>query len=137
MNTNSTNNENTVYRYLSKSTLIKGIVHISHGMAEHIPRYQWLINKLNNDGYHVIAIDHLGHGKRIKNGLKGFFAENDGWNIVVDDLISLVNSVHDEYPNLKQFVLGHSMGSWIALSAVQKNIRIDGLILSGSSKVPS
>jgi len=134
MNTNSTNNENTVYRYLSKSTLIKGIVHISHGMAEHIPRYQWLINKLNNDGYHVIAIDHLGHGKRIKNGLKGFFAENDGWNIVVDDLISLVNSVHDEYPNLKQFVLGHSMGSWIALSALQNNIAIDGLILSGSSK---
>ncbi|MDA1038045.1 MAG: alpha/beta hydrolase, partial [Proteobacteria bacterium] len=34
---------------------INGIVHISHGMAEHVGRYQWLISKFNDAGYHVYA----------------------------------------------------------------------------------
>ena len=42
-------------------------MHICHGKAEHIGRYKWLISELNNDGYHVISIDHRGHGKRIKD----------------------------------------------------------------------
>mgnify|MGYP003307272241 FL=1 len=54
-----------IYRYLSESPNPKGIIHISHGMAEHIKRYKWIINKLNIDGYHVISIDHRGHGKRV------------------------------------------------------------------------
>ena len=46
----------------------KGVFIISHGMAEHMGRYQWLISKLNNDGYHVISRDHRGHGINIING---------------------------------------------------------------------
>ena len=45
----------------------KGIFIISHGMAEHMGRYQWLISQLNNDGYHVISRDHKGHGINIIN----------------------------------------------------------------------
>ena len=52
--------------HLSNISDPKGIVHICHGKAEHIGRYEWLISKLNDDGYHVISIDHRGHGKRIK-----------------------------------------------------------------------
>ena len=58
-----------IYKYLSESPNPKGIIHICHGMAEHIKRYKWLINKLNKDGFHVISIDHRGHGNRIKNPL--------------------------------------------------------------------
>ncbi|MAZ50253.1 MAG: transporter, partial [Flavobacteriaceae bacterium] len=52
-------------------------------------------------------------------------------------LVDIIEESSREFPDLKQYLIGHSMGSWIALSAVQKNIKIDGLILSGSSKVPS
>ena len=41
------------------------------------------------------------------------------------------------FPNLKQFLLAHSMGSWIALSMLKNELTIDGLVLSGSSKFPS
>ena len=137
MDLNTSINHKNIYQFFSNSSEIRGIVHISHGMAEHIPRYKWLIDQLNGDGFHVLAIDHRGHGKRIQDGLKGFFGDKNGWNLVVNDLIELVNITHDQYPDLKQFVLGHSMGSWIALSAIQKNIKIHGLILSGSSKIPT
>ena len=123
-----------IYRYLSESPNPKGIIHISHGMAEHIKRYKWIINKLNIDGYHVISIDHRGHGKRVGMNPKGFFNDQNGWSLVVDDLLQLINQSKQEFPNLKQFLLAHSMGSWIALSALQKNLIIDGLVLSGSSK---
>ena len=123
-----------IYKNLSSSINPKGVIHICHGMAEHIGRYNWLIEKLNNDGYHVISIDHRGHGNRIGDNPKGFFDDQNGWNLVVEDLSLLIKQSKQEYPNLKQFLIAHSMGSWIALSALQNNIAIDGLILSGSSK---
>tara|TARA_B100000575_G_scaffold103094_1_gene82183 strand:- start:547 stop:1443 length:897 start_codon:yes stop_codon:yes gene_type:complete len=136
MNLNTTINEDKVYRYLSNHTTINGIIHISHGMAEHIGRYEWLIHRLNNDGFHVIAIDHRGHGKRIEDNLKGYFADKNGWNLVLDDLMNLVDETNKEFPNHKQFLIGHSMGSWISLGVIQKGVNLDGLVLSGSSMIP-
>ena len=67
MNLNTSIKNDYIYEYLSNTYDVKGVIHISHGMAEHIGRYKWLIKKLNNDGFHVVAIDHRGHGKRIKD----------------------------------------------------------------------
>jgi alpha-beta hydrolase superfamily lysophospholipase len=128
---------NSLYNETSTIPSPKGVFVISHGMAEHIGRYKWLIKKLNDDGYHVIAKDHRGHGKNIKNGeLSGFFAKKNGWIKVRDDLYDLVDDVKKEYSTIPCFLLAHSMGSWIALSLLNKKLNIDGLILSGSSKVP-
>ncbi|MDA1083821.1 MAG: alpha/beta hydrolase, partial [Proteobacteria bacterium] len=52
---------------------IYGVVHISHGMAEHVGRYKWLISKFNQEGYHVYAANHRGHGSWINtDNPKGF-----------------------------------------------------------------
>ena len=127
-----------LYVHLSNISDPKGIVHICHGKAEHIGRYEWLISKLNDDGYHVISIDHRGHGKRIEsNDDIGKFSDNqNGWEMVVNDFETLINDTKKNFPNLKQFLLAHSMGSWIALSMLKNELTIDGLILSGSSKFP-
>ena len=115
---------------------VNGVVIISHGMAEHMGRYSWLTNKLNNDGYHVIGHDHRGHGKWIKNGFKeGVFHSSNGWNLVADDLTNLIYDSQAEFPNYKHYLLAHSMGSYVALSAVSKNLSLSGLILSGSSHI--
>ena len=127
-----------LYVHLSNMSQPKGIVHICHGKAEHIGRYKWLTSKLNNDGYHVISIDHRGHGKRIHNPKdRGKFSDDDnGWNNVVNDFHLLINDTKKSFPDLKQFVFAHSMGSWIALSLLKKELIIDGLILSASAKYP-
>lgn len=135
MNFNMTNSLH--YEHLTSKPNPKGVLIISHGMAEHIGRYEWLISKLNDDGYHVISRDHRGHGKNIMNGeLPGFFAKNNGWIWVRDDLYELIGNVKKKYPTIPCFLLAHSMGSWIALSLLNKKLDIDGIILSGSSKVP-
>ena len=132
-----TNHKNSYYEFLSGNQNIKGIFIISHGMAEHIQRYDWLISKLNNDGYHVIGKDHRGHGINILNGdTRGFFADNDGWSLVTEDLRAVIEKSKALYPDLKHFLFAHSMGSWVALSLFNKKLDINGMIISGSSKVP-
>ena len=130
------NNESVKTISLTNQDIVNGVVIISHGMSEHIVRYKWLITKLNNDGYHVVANDHRGHGKWIVNGYKeGVFSAKDGWDQVTNDLIQLINSSHIEFPNHKHYLFAHSMGSYVALSAISNNLKLSGLILSGSSHI--
>lgn len=135
MNLNTSIEHKFIYESLTTDSNPKGIVHISHGMAEHIGRYDWLIDKLNKDSFHVISIDHRGHGKRVGN-LKGHFGDSDGWNNVINDQKILVDTTKRKYPHLKQYMIAHSMGSWIALAAIQEGMKLSGLILSGSSRLP-
>ena len=115
----------------------KGVFIISHGMAEHMGRYQWLISQLNNDGYHVISRDHKGHGINIINGeTPGLFSDNNGWLKVRDDLKETINYAERKFQNLPCFLLAHSMGSWIALSTLNSKSSLKAIILTGSSKLP-
>ena len=128
---------NLYFEHFTTDANPKGVFIISHGMAEHMGRYKWLISKLNNDGYHVISRDHKGHGINITNGeTPGFFSDKNGWLIVRDDLKKTINHAEIKFPNLQCFLLGHSMGSWVALSTLNKKSSIKGLILTGSSKLP-
>jgi alpha-beta hydrolase superfamily lysophospholipase len=135
MDTNMTNN--LYYENISSNTSSKGVFIISHGMAEHIGRYNWLISKLNSDGYHVISRDHRGHGINItEKNAQGYFADTNGWFKVRDDLKETISYANNKFPDLPCFLLGHSMGSWVALSTLNNKSSIKALILSGSSKLP-
>ena len=125
------------FEYVTSEINPKGIFIISHGMAEHMGRYQWLISQLNNDGYHVISRDHKGHGINIINGeTPGLFSDNNGWLKVRDDLKETINYAERKFQNLPCFLLGHSMGSWIALSSLNSKSSLKAIILTGSSKLP-
>lgn len=125
------------FEYVTADINPKGIFIISHGMAEHMGRYQWLISQLNNDGYHVISRDHKGHGINIINGeTPGLFSDNNGWLKVRDDLKETINYAERKFQNLPCFLLGHSMGSWIALSSLNSKSSLKAIILTGSSKLP-
>ena len=130
--------KNFIHESLSTQPIIKGVVTISHGMAEHMQRYDWLINHFNKSGYHVISADHIGHGSFIeKGGLPGYFGEGDDLVNVESNLIEVLNYANAKFPDLKKILFSHSMGSWIALGVIQKYKNIDLLVLSGSSLIPN
>jgi alpha-beta hydrolase superfamily lysophospholipase len=120
--------------YESPKALSLGVVQISHGMAEHIGRYEHFINYLNEEGFHVIIHNHRGHGDRLVDGRMGFFSSVNGWSFLVDDLVAIHDWAVAQYPELPHILLGHSMGSWVAMSALQKGADFDLALISGSSK---
>jgi len=104
-------------------------------MQEHIGRYNDFANFLANNGYIVVGHDHLGHGNTAKcEDDFGYFADNNGWDRLVEDVHILQNKVHNEYPNLPYIVMGHSMGSLIVRTYITKyDDNLTGVIISGTS----
>jgi len=112
----------------------KGVVQISHGMAEHALRYGRFAKALNKAGYAVYAHDHRGHGNTIVNSDDtGFFASKDGWALVVDDIHVLNQTIGKTHPSLPIYLFAHSMGTFISQQyAAEYGENIAGLILSAS-----
>jgi alpha-beta hydrolase superfamily lysophospholipase len=126
-----------IYKFIADKETIKGVIVISHGMAEHINRYKWLIKQFNSTGYHVVCADHLGHGKYIDDGATpGYFSDAHDFEDVENNLIHILDYVGHEFPDLNKILIGHSMGSWIAMGVIQRYQNIDALILTGSSLIP-
>ena len=114
---------------------IKGVVQISHGMAEYSNRYSRFAFELCKAGYAVFISDHVGHGSSVESKeMLGFFGEEKGEETFIDDLKALTDIAKSEYPNLPFFMLGHGMGSLIARKYTAKyGYLLDGVIYSGTS----
>lgn len=115
-----------------------GIVQIVHGLGEHRGRYERLARALCAAGFAVYAEDHRGHGETAGSvEALGFFADSGGWDLVVDDLRRLSERARSENPGVALFLLGHSMGSFLARSYIALHGRdLSGVVLSGTSGDP-
>jgi alpha-beta hydrolase superfamily lysophospholipase len=113
----------------------RAIVQVSHGMAEHSERYGRFAQALSEHGYGMYANDHRGHGQTASTSAElGHFADRDGWEKVVSDQVALLREIKSRHPHTPLFLLGHSMGSYIARSVALRVAReLAGLILSGTS----
>ncbi|MBS4174939.1 alpha/beta hydrolase [Bacillus sp. FJAT-49736] len=110
------------------------ILQLSHGMAEHIERYDEFARFLVSKGIFVYGNDHRGHGHTgEKAGLHGYFSDGDGFERVVDDLYEINQVIQHDYPKVPIFLFGHSMGSFLARRYIQKyGDSIKGVIISGT-----
>lgn len=114
---------------------IKAILQISHGMKDHIIRYNEFAEYLNKYGILVCGNDHLGHGDSvIDKDHYGYFAKNDADEIVVDDVYTLTKMMKEEYKGVPYFTLGHSMGSFIIRNFIAKYGKdTNGCIIMGTA----
>ncbi|HLM75018.1 MAG TPA: alpha/beta hydrolase [Polyangiaceae bacterium] len=120
-------------------SLLKGLIHIAHGMAEHAGRYSRLAEALTRAGYVVQANDHRGHGKTAESDADiGFFGSSGGWARVVRDIAELVEHATREHPSLPVILLGHSMGSFFVQELMFAHPDMAAaVVLSGSNGKPS
>jgi alpha-beta hydrolase superfamily lysophospholipase len=111
---------------------------VAHGMAEHGLRYVHLARAMTAASWSVYAPDHRGHGKTAESSELGWFAERDGFGRVVDDLREVADQARAEQPGLPLFVLGHCMGSLIALALAGLHGEIfSGCVLAGVLAEPT
>lgn len=127
-----------LHKWYQEGEQPKAIVQIAHGMAEHMDRYSDFAVFLVKNNVFVYGNDHRGHGKTGKRtGQLGFLAEKDGFERITDDLLAINEKIHHDYPNVPVFLLGHSMGSFLARRYIQKYPdTVTGVILSGTAGDP-
>jgi alpha-beta hydrolase superfamily lysophospholipase len=113
---------------------IAGVVQIVHGMSEHVGRYEDMAQFMTQYGYVVVGDDHLGHGlTAVTEKELGFFAEKDGWMRVTEDVRALKILSARRFPDVPYFMLGHSMGSFLARTyLIRFPGTLNGAVLSGT-----
>ncbi len=113
-----------------------GVLQISHGVSEYALRYEPFAQYMNSKGFAVVANDHIGHGLSLADGAAPlYFGRHDGWQHVVDDVYTLRDMTGKKYPELPYFLLGHSMGSFIARTyLIRYPGTLSGAIIMGTGQ---
>jgi alpha-beta hydrolase superfamily lysophospholipase len=110
----------------------RAVIQVFHGLGEHIARYERFAAAANARGFAVCGNNHRGHGPE-SQGL-GFFAEQGGWNLLVDDGHQVTEFLQARFSGKPLVLLGHSMGSYVAQSyAMRFGEDLTALALSGST----
>lgn len=133
----SKNSLNTVIWETEKEPV--GVLQIVHGMAEYIDRYDNFAKYMTEHGFNVIGHDHLGHGYSVSDERDyGFFAEENGDKIIVEDMHSVTQYAKEKWEELPNFILGHSMGSFCLRQYLTKYSNdVFGAIIMGTGWIPS
>ncbi len=111
----------TFYRFWPRAaeTQKRGFVWILHGMGEHVGRYSELALYLNNLGFDVGGPDLPGHGHTRVDGGSTFVPTLEELNQSQAEILAQANSDQNlNLQNEKWFLLGHSMGALLGLTAL-------------------
>lgn len=115
----------------------RALLLIAHGMAEHAGRYAGLAGQLCQAGYGAFALDLRGHGGSVEGNLPGHFADAGGWHKLIDDHLELNHLIRRQFPQSAIVLLGHSLGSHIALAYLLRySCSVSAAILSSASYQP-
>ena len=114
--------------WLPESGSPRGVVQLVHGISEYIGRYSPFARFLTDHGFAVVGHDHLGHGKTASGREEyGYFADQDGWRHIRNDIRFLRTAAGERFPGLPYFLLGHSMGSFaVRLYLIDFRGTVDG-----------
>lgn len=117
----------------------QAVVQIAHGVAEYIDRYEPLAAYLTERGIAVTGNDHIGHGQSLAEGAhRLWFGPGESWDFAVDDLYALRDEAGKKFPGVPVFLLGHSMGSFMARTyLIRYPGTVSGAILMGTGQMPS
>lgn len=106
-------------------------------MAEHGARYARFARALNEAGFVVWAHDHRGHGINSTPGIRGHFADADGWRAVLQDVRDVSAEMARAFPGIPLVLFAHSMGSFMAQALLPEFGRTyAGVVLAGTNGPP-
>ena len=112
------------------------VLQISHGMTEHICRYEKLAGELTDCGIAVAGFDLRGHGHNEGASDCASFGEG-GWEQSLQDMHLFYKELAQRFPDLPYFMMGFSLGSFLLRDYLSRyDDRIDGAAILGTGHQP-
>ncbi len=124
-----------IHFYMYTPEKPKAVLMLSHGMCEYIERYEDFAEFLCKNDIAFCGHDHIGHGKSVSSeDMLGFFGSERGYINMVRDIHRMAQLVRMQFPGVPRFLLGHSMGSFLARIYISKyRDGWRGVILTGTA----
>lgn len=115
---------------------IKAVIQITHGMTEHMGRYEQFANDLCSQGVAVAGFDLRGHGKNDGDSHIASCGEG-GWEASIEDMHRFFELLEQRFPNVPHYMLGFSLGSFLLREYLGKYPDgIAGAIIAGTGHQP-
>lgn len=105
---------------------IRGVLLLTHGLAEHSECYHTLARALSDDGWLVYAWDMRGHGR--SEGKRGYVADISN---LIDDLECFYRLISAKHRDQNLVLFGHSLGGLVTLRFLEsKQVNYAAVALS-------
>lgn len=117
---------------------VKAVLQITHGMTEHMGRYEAFAQYLCPFGIGVAGFDLRGHGKNPGDAEVASFGEG-GWAASIEDMRLFYGLLQERFPGVPHYMLGFSLGSFLLREYLTKypgEGEIDGAIIMGTGHQP-
>lgn len=114
----------------------KCILQITHGMTEHMGRYERFEEDLCQQGVAVAGFDLRGHGKNPGDAEVASFGEG-GWESSIEDMRLFFLNLQQRIPNTPHHMLGFSLGSFLLREYLGKYPDgVESTIIAGTGHQP-
>ena len=117
---------------------VKAVLQITHGMTEHMGRYEVLAEYLCPMGIAVAGFDLRGHGANPGDPEVASFGEG-GWAASIEDMQLFYEHLQGRFSGKPHFMLGFSLGSFLLREYLTKYPDegvLSGAIIMGSGHQP-
>ena len=117
---------------------VKAVLQITHGMTEHMGRYEAFAEYLCPMGIAVAGFDLRGHGANPGDPEVASFGEG-GWAASIEDMQLFYEHLQRRFPSLPHFMLGFSLGSFLLREYLTKypdEGALSGAIIMGTGHQP-
>lgn len=109
------------------------VLQLAHGMRGCKERFMPFMAFMASKGVACVANDLRGHGHSVRSEEDRGYMYDGGYLALVEDMKQVTDWIHQAFPGLPVFLLGHSMGS-LAVRTYMKthDDAVSGIILCGS-----
>ena len=117
---------------------VRAVLQITHGMTEHMGRYEAFAEDLCSLGIAVAGFDLRGHGRNPGDTEVASFGEG-GWSASIEDMRLFYELLQERVPGVPHFMLGFSLGSFLLREYLTKypgEGEIAGAIIMGTGHQP-
>ena len=112
------------------------VLQISHGMTEHMGRYEKMAKTLTAHGIAVAGFDLRGHGHNGRDPECASFGEG-GWEACIRDMHLFYQVLEKRFSGIPHFMLGFSLGSFLLRDYLSRYPdQIAGAVIMGTGDQP-